>query len=115
MGVHVLTINPGDGRTFPLTGQTVVVHYTGILYDSDSGKNGEQFDSSRGQGQDPFQFTIGNGEVIKGWDHGVAQMSLGERARLICSPDFAYGSTGYPGLIPPNATLHFDIELLFIK
>merc|ERR1712071_489411 len=108
MGVRVETISPGDGSTFPKTGQTVVVHYTGTL------DNGKKFDSSRDRGS-PFKFRIGNGEVIKGWDQGVAQMSVGERAKLICSPDYAYGSRGHPGIIPPNATLNFDVELLRVE
>ncbi|CAH1164192.1 unnamed protein product [Phaedon cochleariae] len=108
MGVQVETISQGDGRTFPKTGQTVVVHYTGTL------TNGQKFDSSRDRGT-PFKFNIGRGEVIKGWDEGVAQLSVGQRARLTCSPDYAYGSRGHPGVIPPNATLIFDVELLEIK
>ncbi|RWS25148.1 hypothetical protein B4U80_11020 [Leptotrombidium deliense] len=93
MGVEVQTIKEGDGSTFPKTGQTVVVHYTGTLQD------GSKFDSSRDRGT-PFKFKIGKGEVIKGWDQGVAQMSVGQRAKLICSPDFAYGSKGHPGIYP---------------
>jgi len=108
MGVKIEDISPGDGSTFPKTGQTVVVHYTGTL------QNGTKFDSSRDRGS-PFKFRIGKGEVIKGWDQGVAQMSVGQRARLICSPDFAYGSRGHPGVIPANATLIFDVELLRVE
>ncbi|XP_044727397.1 peptidyl-prolyl cis-trans isomerase Fkbp12 [Chrysoperla carnea] len=108
MGVDVESISPGDGSTFPKTGQTVVVHYTGTL------ENGVKFDSSRDRGV-PFRFHIGKGEVIKGWDQGVAQMSVGQRAKLTCSPDFAYGSRGHPGIIPPNATLIFDVELLRVE
>jgi len=104
----VQTIKEGDGSTYPKTGQTVVVHYTGTLDD------GSKFDSSRDRGK-PFKFKIGKGEVIKGWDAGVAQMSVGQRARLICSPDFAYGSKGHPGIIPPNSTLTFDVELLRLE
>jgi FK506-binding protein 1 len=107
MGVDVETISPGDGRSFPKTGQTVVVHYTGKL------TNGQKFDSSRDRNT-PFKFKIGKSEVIKGWDQGVAQMSVGERATLTCSPDFAYGSRGHPGVIPPNSTLIFDVELIEI-
>lgn len=97
-------------------------------------ESGEKFDSSRDRGT-PFKFHIGKGEVIKGWDQGVAQvfffkneffrlkcnyfcvfqMSVGQRARLICSPDFAYGSRGHPGIIPPNSTLIFDVELLKVE
>ncbi|XP_023019817.1 peptidyl-prolyl cis-trans isomerase Fkbp12 [Leptinotarsa decemlineata] len=108
MGVEVETLSQGDGRTFPKVGQTVVVHYTGTL------QNGQKFDSSRDRGN-PFKFRIGRGEVIKGWDEGVAQLSVGQRAKLTCSPDYAYGSRGHPGVIPPNATLIFDVELLEIE
>jgi len=108
MGVDVETIKEGDGSTFPKTGQTVVVHYTGTL------TNGKKFDSSRDRNE-PFKFKIGKGEVIKGWDEGVAQMSVGQRAKLTCSPDYAYGSRGHPGAIPPNSTLIFDVELIRIQ
>ncbi|KOB64799.1 Peptidyl-prolyl cis-trans isomerase [Operophtera brumata] len=108
MGVDIETISPGNGSTYPKSGQTVVVHYTGTL------ENGKKFDSSRDRGQ-PFKFTLGRGDVIKGWDHGLAKMSVGERARLTCSADFAYGSRGHPGVIPPNATLIFDVELLKVE
>jgi len=108
MGVDVETIQAGDGSTFPKTGQTVVVHYTGTF------TNGKKFDSSRDR-QEPFKFKIGKGEVIKGWDEGVAQMSVGQRAKLTCSPDYAYGARGHPGAIPPNSTLIFDVELIRIQ
>ncbi|KAK3286318.1 FK506 binding protein proline rotamase rapamycin-binding protein [Cymbomonas tetramitiformis] len=88
MGVTVETITPGDGKTFPSAGKTVTVHYTGTLTD------GSKFDSSRDKGR-PFQFNIGAGQVIKGWDEGVMQMSLGQRAKLTCTHDYAYG--GYLG------------------
>lgn len=105
MGVQVETLKPGDGNTFPKAGQKVTVHYVGTLPD------GSKFDSSRDRGK-PFQFKIGEGQVIKGWDEGVAQMSVGQVAKLTCSPDYAYGAKGYPGVIPPNATLIFEVELL---
>jgi len=108
MGVDVETIKEGDGSTFPKTGQTVVVHYTGTF------TNGKKFDSSRDRNE-PFKFKIGKGEVIKGWDEGVAQMSVGQRAKLTCSPDYAYGARGHPGAIPPNSTLIFDVELIRIQ
>lgn len=108
MGVDVETITPGDGKTFPQTGQKVVVHYTGTL------TNGKKFDSSRDKGR-PFTFTIGVGQVIRGWDEGVAQMSVGQRAKLTCSPDYGYGAAGAGGVIPPNATLIFDVELIRVE
>ncbi|GMH38467.1 hypothetical protein BSKO_06351 [Bryopsis sp. KO-2023] len=108
MGVIKTTIKPGDGTTFPQRGQTVKVHYTGTLAD------GSKFDSSRDRGSH-FVFQIGVGKVIKGWDEGVLQMSVGERAKLECSPDYAYGPNGIPGVIPQNATLFFDVELFDTK
>lgn len=108
MGVQVVTLAAGDEATYPKTGQVAVVHYTGTLDD------GKVFDSSRTRGK-PFRFTVGRGEVIRGWDEGVAQMSVGQRAKLVCSPDYAYGSRGHPGVIPPNATLTFDVELLRVE
>lgn len=105
MGVDVQTIKPGDGKTFPQKGKMVTVHYVGTLTD------GKKFDSSRDRGT-PFQFKLGAGEVIRGWDEGVAQMSLGQVAKLTCTPDFAYGNRGYPPIIPANSTLIFEVELL---
>nr|BBA16879.1 PB1-mAG1-FKBP12(F36V) [synthetic construct] len=108
MGVQVETISPGDGRTFPKRGQTCVVHYTGMLED------GKKVDSSRDRNK-PFKFMLGKQEVIRGWEEGVAQMSVGQRAKLTISPDYAYGATGHPGIIPPHATLVFDVELLKLE
>lgn len=105
MGVEVQTTRPGDGSSFPKKGQQVTVHYTGTLTD------GKKFDSSRDRGS-PFQFKLGLGQVIKGWDEGVAQLSKGQRANLTCTPDYAYGARGFPPVIPANATLVFDVELI---
>ena len=108
MGVTLETLEPGDGTTFPKGGQTVSVHYTGTL------ENGKKFDSSRDRGK-PFKFKIGAGQVIKGWDEGVAQMSLGQKSKLTISSDFGYGTQGVGKVIPPNATLIFDVELISIE
>uniref|UniRef100_A0A0K0G4A3 peptidylprolyl isomerase n=1 Tax=Strongyloides venezuelensis TaxID=75913 RepID=A0A0K0G4A3_STRVS len=108
MGVDIDTQKPGDGTTFPKKGQKVSCHYTLKL------ENGKEIDSSRTRGQ-PFEFTIGKGEVIKGWDEGLTKMSVGERAILKISPDMGYGARGVPGAIPGNSTLIFDVELLKIK
>ncbi|ORX39737.1 FK506-binding protein 1 [Kockovaella imperatae] len=108
MGVTVETISPGDGKNFPKQGDTVHMHYVGTLQD------GSKFDSSRDRGS-PFVTPIGVGRVIKGWDEGVPQLSLGQKANLICTPDYAYGARGFPPVIPANATLKFEVELLKIN
>ena len=95
---------PGSGPR-PKRGQAVRVHYTGKL------TNGKVFDSSVSRGE-PFVFHVGKGEVIKGWDEGVAQMSVGEKCILTCPPNYAYGPRGFPPVIPPNSTLLFEVELL---
>ncbi len=92
----------------PRTGQTVQVHYTGWL------TNGQKFDSSRDRGA-PFEFPLGAGRVIQGWDVGVATMTVGSKRRLVLPGSLAYGPQGIPGVIPPNATLLFDVELLALK
>ena len=87
------------------SGQRVSVHYTGWLTD------GKKFDSSKDRGK-PFDFTLGKGMVIQGWDQGVVGMKVGGKRKLTIPGDLAYGARGYPGLIPPNATLVFEVELL---
>ena len=101
----------GTGAT-PATGQICVMHYTGWLYQD--GKKGAKFDSSLDRGQ-PFEFPIGTGRVIKGWDEGVATMKIGGKRTLIIPPALGYGARGAGAVIPPNATLIFDVELLDVK
>merc|ERR1712010_191392 len=108
-GVPKDTIEEGDGKTYPQKGDKLKMHYTGTLADG-----GKQFDSSRDRGS-LFEFTIGVGQVIKGWDEGVIQMSLGERAVLHISSDFGYGANGAGADIPPNADLEFDVRLVAIN
>ena len=104
----------GDGATAQ-AGQTVVVHYTGWLYDPDSPDNkGTKFDSSLDRGQ-PFSFPLGGGRVIRGWDEGFAGMQVGGKRLLVIPPDMAYGDRGAGGVIPPNATLIFEVELLSLQ
>ncbi|KIO20601.1 hypothetical protein M407DRAFT_245739 [Tulasnella calospora MUT 4182] len=107
MGVDIQTISAGDGVNFPKAGNTVEIHYVGTLTD------GKKFDSSRDRGK-PFVTQIGVGRVIKGWDEGVVQLSLGQKAILTCTPDYAYGDRGFPPLIRPDSTLVFEVELLKI-
>lgn len=107
-------LNTGDGRP-AVAGMTAVVHYTGWLYAPDAiDKRGEKFDSSLDRGQ-PFSFDLGAGQVIEGWDRGVAGMRIGGRRELIIPPELAYGSSGAGGVIPPDATLVFEIELTDLR
>jgi peptidylprolyl isomerase len=110
-GLKYIDTKVGTGAA-PKTGQTCVMHYTGWLYDG--GKKGAKFDSSVDRGQ-PFEFKIGQRQVIGGWDEGVATMKVGGKRTLIIPAELGYGARGAGNVIPPNATLMFDVELLAIK
>ncbi|MBI4864830.1 MAG: FKBP-type peptidyl-prolyl cis-trans isomerase [Candidatus Riflebacteria bacterium] len=106
-GLKIEDLKVGDGAS-PNPGQTAVVHYTGWLTD------GTKFDSSVDRGR-PFEFPIGAGRVIKGWDEGVATMKIGGKRKLTIPPEIGYGATGAGTKVPPNATLIFEVELLEVK
>jgi FKBP-type peptidyl-prolyl cis-trans isomerase len=110
-GLQYIDIKEGDGAT-PKTGQTCVVHYTGWLWED--GAKGRKFDSSVDKGK-PFQFPVGAKRVIAGWDEGVATMKVGGKRQLLIPPELGYGVRGFPGAIPPNATLFFEVELKDVK
>jgi peptidylprolyl isomerase len=110
-GLKYTDTQVGTGAA-PKTGQVCVMHYTGWLYEN--GAKGRKFDSSVDRGQ-PFQFSIGRGQVIAGWDEGVASMKVGGKRTLIIPPELGYGARGAGGVIPPNATLLFEVELLDLK
>jgi len=110
-GLQITDTRIGDGA-MPKPGQICVMHYTGWLYQD--GVKGKKFDSSVDRGE-PFQFPIGRGRVILGWDEGVATMKVGGKRTLVIPPDLGYGARGAGGVIPPNATLIFDVELLDVK
>ena len=110
-GLQFDDTTPGTGAS-PKTGQTCVMHYTGWLWQD--GKKGSKFDSSVDRGQ-PFEFQIGRGMVIKGWDEGVASMKVGGKRTLLIPADLGYGARGAGGVIPGNATLLFEVELLGVK
>jgi hypothetical protein len=110
-GLTFEVLRSGTGTTTPKPGQRVSVHYTGWL--GENGMPGKKFDSSHDRNA-PFTFTVGIGQVIKGWDEALLEMNEGEKRRLIIPPALGYGSRGCPGVIPPNAQLIFDVELLKI-
>ena len=112
--LKITELKPGTGPAIK-AGQTAVVHYTGWLYVEDAPDHkGKKFDSSVDR-NDPFSFPVGGGQVIQGWDQGVAGMQVGGQRRLVIPAELGYGARGAGGVIPPNATLLFDVELLSIR
>lgn len=112
--LQIIEVVEGTGEVAE-AGQVAVVHYTGWLYDADAEDNtGEKFDSSVDRNE-PFKFPLGAGRVIRGWDEGVAGMKVGGKRRLVIPPDMAYGERGAGRVIPPNAILVFDVELLDLE
>ena len=110
-GLQIVDSKEGTGAS-PKSGQTCVMHYTGWLYEN--GQKGKKFDSSVDRNE-PFEFPVGAGQVIRGWDEGVASMKIGGKRTLIVPPQLGYGARGAAGVIPANATLMFDVELLGVK
>src|SRR5262249_21672694 len=110
-GLRITDSKIGTGAT-PQAGKTCVMHYTGWLYQD--GAKGQKFDSSLDRGK-PFEFVLGRRQVIAGWDEGVATMRVGGKRTLIIPPELGYGARGAANVIPPNATLIFDVELLDVK
>jgi len=110
-GLQIMDTKIGTGATCK-PGQICVMHYTGWLYHN--GVKGQKFDSSLDRGQ-PFEFPLGKHQVIAGWDEGIAMMKVGGKRTLIIPPELGYGARGAGGIIPPNATLIFDVELLGVK
>jgi peptidylprolyl isomerase len=110
-GLQIIDSKVGTGAS-PKSGQTCVMHYTGWLYEN--GQKGKKFDSSVDRNE-PFEFKIGQRQVIAGWDEGVGSMNVGGKRTLIIPPALGYGARGAGGVIPPNATLMFDVELLAVK
>jgi peptidylprolyl isomerase len=110
-GLQYEDTKEGTGAS-PKTGQTCVMHYTGWLWEN--GAKGKKFDSSLDSGK-PFEFPLGQGRVIKGWDEGVATMKIGGKRTLLIPPGLGYGARGAGGVIPPNSTLLFEVELLGVK
>jgi len=114
MAMQKTDLAPGKGPEIK-SGQSALVHYTGWLYDAGAPENkGKKFDSSVDRNE-PFEFPVGGGMVIKGWDEGVLGMKVGGKRRLVIPPEMGYGSRGAGGVIPPDATLVFDVELLEIR
>jgi FKBP-type peptidyl-prolyl cis-trans isomerase FkpA len=114
MAMQKIDLAPGSGPEIK-AGQNALVHYTGWLYDAAAPENkGKKFDSSVDR-NDAFEFPVGGGMVIKGWDEGVAGMKVGGKRRLVIPPEMGYGARGAGGVIPPNATLVFDVELVEIR
>jgi peptidylprolyl isomerase len=110
-GLQFEDVTVGTGAS-PKTGQTCLMHYTGWLWENEA--KGRKFDSSVDRGK-PYPFPLGMGKVIKGWDEGISTMKVGGKRNLLVPPSLGYGERGYPGAIPPNATLYFEVELVDVK